>query len=115
MFSTAAIKQNNRRQAEKAAQRGEEPYVPYDASEIRQMPPFPFPNIGDHRPDGWELEDTLFCDSSGFGSSGEPALTTEQLIEKLLNRHAEPGVFGYAIIEEGQFQLHLGVFRRTDL
>jgi hypothetical protein len=65
----------------------------------------PFPNIGDHRPDGWEMVDSLFCDSSGIGQPDEPALTASQLINLL-----EIG-YGYAIIQEGQFQLYLGKFK----
>jgi hypothetical protein len=69
---------------------------------------FPFPNIGDYRPDGWELVETLFVDKSGFGSPSEPALTIEQLLDRLVAGK------GYAIIEEGQFQLYLGEFVREN-
>ena len=62
------------------------------------------PNFGDYRPAGWELVDELFVDNSGFGGSDEPALTVKQfksLVEK---------GFGYAIIDEGQFQIWIGKF-----
>ena len=79
-----------------------------DQSEIENYPPFLFPNIGDAVPKGWELVETYFVDSSGFGQIGEPALTVGQFIEKL-----EVG-FAYAIVETGQFQVHIGKFKKGD-
>lgn len=110
MLSTSAIKQMNRNRAKEAAERNKTPYVFFNAEEIEETSSFPFPNIGDYRPDGWEMEDTLFCDKSGFGRPGEPALTPEQLKQKLLEYNQKPGTYGYAIVEEGEFQLHVGVF-----
>jgi len=57
-------------------------------------------------PKAWELIDTLFVDSSGFGGPGEPALTIEEFHSKI------KAGFGYAIVEAGQFQVYVGVFRR---
>jgi len=73
-----------------------------------------FPNLGDYADeidDEHERVETLFCDSSGFGSPNEPALTQEQLdgkVKELLGEHDEL-LFG--IVEVGQFQLHLGVWQ----
>lgn len=54
-------------------------------------------------PNGWELVDDLFVDSSGFGG---PALSVEQMKSQMvLDR-------GYAVNDIGQFQLHVGVYRR---
>ena len=105
MMGLATIKRMSRESAEKAAAAHKEPFMMWEG-DAETFPPFPFPNIGDHRPEGWELVESLFCDSSGFGSSGEAALTVEQLKERL-----KPG-FGYAIIEEGQFQAYIGEFRK---
>lgn len=81
------------------------------------------PNLGNYLPDGWKrehLEDAhgvydgdndgfgaYFVDSSGWGGPGEAALGLGELIELI-----EPG-FGYAIVEEGQFQIKIGKFART--
>jgi hypothetical protein len=73
-----------------------------------------FPNLGDFADDvdgTFERLDTLFCDSSGFGSPSDPALNHEQLertVGELLDIHEEL-LFG--IVEVGQFQLHLGIWK----
>jgi hypothetical protein len=68
---------------------------------------FPFPNLGNYRPRGWELTDSLFCDKlGGWGSDGRSAGIGEILDWLKVNR-------AYAIIEEGQFQLVLGEFVRS--
>ena len=46
-------------------------------------------------------------DSSGFGASDEPALSFGQF-KKILKVG-----FGYAIIEEGQFQVYVGEFTKV--
>ena len=112
MMSLATIQHLSRETGRKAAQRHLQPYVPNEEEEIRSYPPFPFPNLGDHRPKGWKMVDQLFVDSSGWGASDEPALSTNQLIAKLLELQAADKTYGYGIIETGQFQLYLGVFER---
>jgi len=88
--------------------------------EIRHIP-----NLGSYLPKGWarvqlkkehgvypgdnEGHGAFFVDASGFGQPGEAALTIGEFIEKL-----KPGL-GYGIVEEGQFQVKIGVYaRRTD-
>ena len=83
------------------------------------------PFLGDYVPNGYErvhVGETfgdnygygtadhayLFVDSSGFGERGELAMTVSQFAE-FVQRH--PG-YGYGIIEAGQFQIVLGVYRR---
>jgi hypothetical protein len=112
MMSLESIKQISRESGKKAAQRGLFPYVPIHEDEIRTYPPFPFPNLGSHRPKGWKLVDELFVDSSGWGAGDEPALSVRQLVAKLLELQASDKTYGYGIIETGQFQLYLGVFER---
>jgi hypothetical protein len=63
------------------------------------------PNIGSYRPKGWRLLRKLFVDKSGFGRLDEPALTVEQFYAEVKED------FGYAIIEEGEFQVYIGEFR----
>jgi hypothetical protein len=62
------------------------------------------PNIGDFRPKGFKLVDDMMVDKSGFGSENEPALTVRQFALRLQHGKA------YAIVEEGQFQVVIGVF-----
>jgi hypothetical protein len=64
------------------------------------------PNFGDYRPKGWKLVNTYFVDSSGMGGEDELAMTFAQFARK-----AREGK-GYAIIEEGQFQVHIGEFEK---
>ena len=65
------------------------------------------PFIGDHRPKGWRLVKKYFVDSSGFGAENEPALTFNQFVSNV-----KLG-YGYAIIEQGQFQVYIGEFRKV--
>jgi hypothetical protein len=65
------------------------------------------PNIGTYRPKGWRLADRLFVDKTGYGREDEPALTFGQFLRTA--RRAGPGN-GYAIIEEGEFQVYVGRF-----
>lgn len=68
---------------------------------------FKMPNFGFYRPNGWEEVNTFFVDKSGFGSESEPALT----IQQFLNRVREG--YGYAITEEGQFQIYITEFKKA--
>ena len=108
MFDTATIKRMNREAEVRSRREGIVPIVltqPMIDAFKAHLPGWRFPHIGDRRPRGWKLVETLFCDSSGFGLSTEPALTIDQLGQRL-----EVGM-GYATIETGQFQVCLGVFR----
>jgi hypothetical protein len=115
MMSAGMIREIQAEAAERAAQDNETPYMlwPEDLDLIRDRirrgegPAFPFPFIGDYVPRGWEMIDNFMADSSGFGAPDEPALTPEQMIERI-----KPGM-GYAIIEAGQFQVVVGEFRCT--
>lgn len=105
----------NVRAAARAATSKKVPFVFYNEGDIESMPPFPFPDLGDYRPKGWSLLDDpapLFCDSTGCGSPNEPALTIDQLKQRLRELHEEDPGYGYAIIGVGQFQLYVGVFKK---
>ena len=102
-MSLSTIAAMSRKAAKKASNDNLTPFI-IEKDDINHYPPFPFPYIGDYIPEGWKLINTLFCDTSGCGADNEPALTVDQLLNIL-----ETGK-GYAIIEEGQFQLTLGVF-----
>lgn len=66
------------------------------------------PNFGTYVPEGWILKEQYFVDSSGFSTDAELAghscLSFNQLVKKVKKGR------GYAIIEVGQFQLHVGEF-----
>ncbi len=115
MMDLRTIRDLADQQARRAAREGQQPYVPFDAEEVRQYgvsTKIPFPNIGSYRPKGWLLleDKTMLVDSSGFGSWGEPALTLPGFRAKVLEYMQENPKLGYAIIEEGQFQVYIGVF-----
>lgn len=65
------------------------------------------PNFGDYRNKNWELVNDYFVDSSGFGAENETALTAERFFSKV------KAGYGYAIIEEGQFQIVVGEFKKV--
>lgn len=69
---------------------------------------FPIPNLGALRPAGWKLIDDWLVDASGFGSESEPALTIRQLASRLRDNIGKG--YAYAIVEQGQFQIVIGVF-----
>lgn len=105
------IREINRKRAVEAAQ---ERLVPFtlEAEDLeewknRGVPRFPFPFIGYHLPEGWELVRVLFCDASGFGSPREPAYSPGELVRD----HLVAGR-AYAVVESGQFQANLGEFVR---
>jgi len=114
MMSLDTIRSYNREYAARAAQEGLEPFVYFDVDELHSEPGFPFPHIGDHRPEGWELVDRHFVDASGFGADDEPALSVGQFTRLVEDRiENTPGTFvGWAIIEAGQFQVWVGEFHR---
>jgi len=104
MMSIEYIQQLSHEAGIRADDLGTMPHVVRSQDEIDSYPPFPFPAVGTYRPDGWELVDEIFADKSGLGTDDEPALSTRQLKARL-----RVG-YGYAIIEEGQFQVYLGEF-----
>lgn len=109
----------NRRHAAEAAKKNKLPYV-MGPEELEAMPPFPFPLFGDYEPEGWEPLDIWFCDATGGGGPGEPALTVNQFKRRLKKFFAdhEGETIGFAVIEapEGEMQVHVQAFRkeRTD-
>jgi hypothetical protein len=103
MMGLAEIIRLNNKACEKAKKAKLLPYVIKDGDR-EKFPPFPFPNFGDYRPKGWELVGEYFVDSSGFGMDDEPALSIDQFLKKLKVGH------GYALIEEGEFQVYVGEF-----
>jgi hypothetical protein len=57
---------------------------------------------------GDAARDYVQVDNSGFGAPGEPALTFGEFCDWVHDRG--PG-YGYAIVEAGQFQIVVGIFK----
>ena len=115
MMDLQSIEAESRAAAKKAAQDHKTPYIvwPEDLEAWKlglaagKVPSFPFPFLGSYIPKGWKLTKTYFVDSSGFGETGEAALTIHQFLGKI-----KSGA-GYAVTEAGQFQVYIGEFERT--
>jgi len=112
MMSLEVLEAVNNEIARKAARQGLVPYVPFSPNEVDT--PFSFPNIGSLKPRGWRKTGaTWFVDKTGHGLDWEPALTWRQFRRQLagyLLRH--PG-HGFAVTEEGEFQVVVSAFRRV--
>jgi hypothetical protein len=111
MFSLAVIHHLNQQAARKARKRGAKPFVPAGPENVDNWPPFPFPNLGDYDPPGWErTEESWFVDKTGWGEPWEPALTWDRLKDQLREYIAQNPGHGFGIVEEGEFQLYIGAF-----
>lgn len=107
MMSLSLIDRLAREAAKRAAREKKQPYVAWPEETFEHIVSGGgIPNFGDYRPKGWKLIDTHFVDKSGVGREGEPALTLERFFKRLVPGH------GYAMVEEGQFQCHVGEFER---
>lgn len=114
MLSPSTIKRQNRERAERAARENLEPFVYFEPAEVAEHNGFPFPHIGDHRPEGWELVDVHFVDATGLGTEREPALTVSTFADIVRRRIRESDrTVGWAVIEAGQFQVRVGEFQRV--
>jgi hypothetical protein len=105
MYSLETIKEMTEKRCQEAQNRKLKPLVAsrkLNFEDIRSMP-----NFGSYRPDGWKLVRELFVDSSGLGAEDESALTINQFLKEIKLFH------GYAIIEEGQFQVMIGEFMKV--
>jgi hypothetical protein len=111
MMSVEVIIAVNNEIARKAAREGLLPYVPFSAEEVTS--PFSFPNIGSLKPRGWrKTGETWFVDKTGHGFDNEPALTWQQFGRRLAGYILRHPSHGFAIIEEGEFQVVVSAFRR---
>jgi len=115
MMSLQAIRALSAEQAERAAEEELTPFVPFNVEEVESWDRFPFPNIGDYTPPGWERVEGAewFVDKTGWGSEGEPALTVRGFQAALVEYVRENPRHGYAITEEGQFQVYVTAFRKA--
>jgi hypothetical protein len=116
MFSISTLLAINSEIAAEAARRDSRPLVPFDQKDVDRWPPFPFPSLGDFEPLGWENTGTSwFVDSTGHGSAWESAMTVDAFKAELLRYVVENPGHGFAITEEGEFQVVVSAFRRVAL
>ena len=114
MMSIEAIVALNDETAEQAALDSLLPFVPFSAADVDRWPPFPFPSLGHYTPDGWErTENSWFVDKTGHGRASEPALTVDNFKRQLRAYIANNPGHGFAITEEGPFQVIVSAFRRV--
>lgn len=132
MMSLETIRSMSKQAARRSREAGLEPLLVRDhdrgvlEEHLRHIP-----NLGDRCPRGWKrvpacsLTDSLSglvpfggkeahhyieVDASGWGSPDELALTFGQFCQWVSEA---PGELGYAIVEQGQFQVVIGVFKRS--
>ena len=116
MMSLNVIVAVNDEIGRRAAQRNLVPYVPSEPDEVdrwRRLP-FEFPNIGSHEPNGWEQVESWFVDKTGRGYEWELAITHRRLKEILRDYIAENPDHGYAVTEEGEFQVVVSAFQPVE-
>lgn len=108
MMGLNTMREINRQAAVRAAQQKKRPYLLQDDDGYRMLQgrSFPFPHLGYWMPDGYTMTRVFFVDASGFGADCEPAYSIRQFTEKLV-----PGRY-YAVVETGQFQVHVAEFVR---
>ena len=116
MMSLEVIQYVNEQIGRRAARRNLRPYVPTEPDEVARWRslPFVFPNIGTHVPDGWEHAESWFVDKYGHGAEWEPALTHRRLKEVLREYIATNPTHGFAVTEEGEFQVVVSAFRPVE-
>jgi hypothetical protein len=106
----------NNQIAREAARRRLVPYVPSHAEVDgwRNLPFEVFPNIGYLEPKGWERVESWFVDKYGHGLESEPAITHRRL-KNILREYigANPGS-GFAVTEEGPFQVVVSSFKPVE-
>ena len=112
MWSTQTIVSLSRETAIKAAQKQVEPYVPASPEEVQAWTSFPFPNMGDYRPDGWYVVDTMLVDATGRDEYG-PALSQSEFRTKVASLVKAIPDTGFGIVEVGPFQVVIAIFTQN--
>ncbi len=112
MMSIDVLIAVNNEIAQQAAREGLVPYVPFSADEATS--PFFCPNIGSLKPRGWRKSgQSWFVDKIGHGETWEPALTWRQFRRRLAGYLLRHPRHGFAITEEGEFQVVVSAFRQV--
>jgi len=115
MWGLDVIREMNREAAERAQLEDLEPVEINDPSDVH-APGFSIPFLGDacdERDAKYQRVDRLFVDISGWGSEGEPALTQDQLMARLVELCEEHGPLYAALDCHGQFQGWVSVWARS--
>jgi len=112
MMGLEDIIAGNLESAAAAARRNRRPHIPEGPEEVDSYPPFPFPNLGAHVPDGWELtEVSWLVDKTGSAPAWEVAHTVHAFrdaIRQHILRHPD---HGFAITEDGPHQAVVAAIR----
>ena len=116
-YSTIADIRQNAAQEAKSFHRLPLSVIGFDPGDPREfIRQIPF--LGDYIPAGWKQcpgFPDLFVDKSGCGSDNEPALSLPRFIE-IITECADSGrVYGFAIYEEGEFQVYVRVYIQTPI
>jgi hypothetical protein len=110
MMGLEVIVALNQEIAERAARRNVQPVVISDPDDVDLSL---LPNIGYLELSEWEKTESWFVDKTGHGYESESALTHKSFLEELREFvFAHPG-HGYAITEEGEFQVVVSAFERS--
>lgn len=112
MMSLGQIEELSREQGISAARAKKVPLViekqDNPAEMLRRIP-----NLGSYVPEGWEEVQRFFVDASGFSDPAELAahgcLSFRELVDAVT-----PGR-GYALVQEGQFQVYVGEFKKVSV
>ena len=116
MKSLNQIMLENQEAAAQAARDNREPFCPFGPEEFEHWPPFPFPYFGDYVPHGWKRVKDYFVDASGFGQLGELALTAQEFLNEARGDYTLATIcgqkVGWAVVEVGQFQVYVSLFRK---
>jgi hypothetical protein len=111
MMSLEVIRRMNNEIAAEAAKTNKRPYVPASPDERNLLRHIP--GLGCFVPDGWrKTEAEWFVDKSGLGRAYGPALTIDRFRRALRRYILANPEHGYAITEEGPFQLFVTAFQR---
>lgn len=116
MFSLEVLAAMNDEATRVAETQVRSPHVINTPEEVDYMPPFPFPNFGRYEPEGWTPLDIWFVDSTGHGRPGEPAhclSSFKKILKGFISQHSDC-TMGFAIVGEGQMQVHIQAFRKDD-
>lgn len=129
MLGPETIKRMSDVAAYRAAEEGRRPLTVIKAEDLRHLP-----FLGDYVPAGWRpalwadmytnprtgwpWDETkrvyIMVDSSGWGSSSEPALTFPELARYVIESKRPQHQYGWAIVEAGEFQVVVSAFIRDE-
>jgi hypothetical protein len=113
MLSLGYIRQLVEERTEEAREEG---LKPLSIRQYRDVESFcrKIPFLGEFVHPAWERVEQVepyFVDSSGWGAKGEPALTFGEFKAVIENWRKSGESVGFGIIEEGQFQVYIAVYK----